>query len=303
MFPCEPCKREFKTSNAFKQHLRDSQQHQSYSQCRNGSDAINELNHCLDHTPSNLRKPSMSTKPTQRVLQHNKKIASTLLVKEPTNHVFHCAVDPEPYSGIPSSQIQPVFRAACRLRYSDPQTSQILAATETTLETDIVAAIIEGALRLVAPDRSLVGETLRKQKVWAKAARALRAEVEFVDKVRPFQCKMMDETQQKQRIQDAVNEGSIDAVRMTPDVLFLVPTVIHGVSCNWIEFKNSFGFKSDPFVHRKNRKQYQKYVTALGSGMVVYKLGYESGLLGMNGVACFREAEIVDWIQSQTCRQ
>ena len=91
------------------------------------------------------------------------------------------------YNGIPLSQIRPVFQAACRLCYSNPQISQIIAVTQTTLETHVVSAIIKGALRLVFPGEDPVEEAMRKQKQRARAEQALHAEENFVNKVRIFQ--------------------------------------------------------------------------------------------------------------------
>ena len=86
---------------------------------------------------------------------------------------------------------------------------------------------------------------------------------------------------------------------MTPDILFLVPIVINGVLCHWIEYKDTFGFQADPFVHKRNCKQYRKYATTFGSGMVVYKLGYQTKLLNIEGGFGFRKAEVIDWISCQ----
>ena len=117
--------------------------------------------------------------------------------------------------------------------------------------------------------------------------------------VRAFQIEMVDGRQQSQSIRNSIIDGKNVMSKMTPNILFLTPTIINGVLCHWIEYKNTFGFKSDPFVHPKNRKQYQKYATTFGSGMVVYKLGYQTELLSIEGVVCFREAEVIDWIKHQ----
>jgi len=203
------------------------------------------------------------------------------------------------YHGILSSEINLVYKAALRLRFSNPDSSQIIAITGTTIGAGIVSAIIEGALRLVPPDRDPAGEAIRKQKNLVRAERALCAESSFVDKVRTFQDNLMDEMQQKRQLRDAAGDGMTQNIKITPDILFRTPTMIHGILCHWIEYKHTFGFKMDPFVHRKHLKQYRKYATILGSGMVVYSLGFESQLLRIEGVACFREAEVVGWLDSQ----
>ncbi|KAK4549314.1 hypothetical protein LTR86_011336, partial [Recurvomyces mirabilis] len=100
-----------------------------------------------------------------------------------------------------------------------------------------------------------------------------------------------DERQQNQRIQAAIDEGIPLSCRLTPDVLFDTPTMVFGHMCHWIEYKNTFGFKSSPYVHSKNKAQYQRYVTQIGDGIVVYKLGFESGLITLPNVQVCREAE------------
>lgn len=140
---------------------------------------------------------------------------------------------------------------------------------------------------------------MRKQRQQARAERALQAEEDFVKIVRAFQNQMMDEMQQSQTLQDAASNGQNTTIKITPDILFLTPTIINGILCHWIEYKDTFGFKADPFVHKKNCKQYRKYATTFGGGMVVYKLGYQTELLRIEGVVCFREAEVIDWINRQ----
>jgi hypothetical protein len=51
--------------------------------------------------------------------------------------------------------------------------------------------------------------------------------------------------------------------------------LIDGHLCHWIEFKNYFGFKSNPLIASKNKKQLKRYASEIGSGAVVYRLGFE----------------------------
>jgi hypothetical protein len=86
-------------------------------------------------------------------------------------------------------------------------------------------------------------------------------------------------------------------IRATPDVLFVEPTDINGVVCHWIEYKNMFGFKQNPFVQSKIKQQCRRYALLFGSGIVVYRLGFESSLLNLEGVHVMREQEISLWIR------
>ena len=202
----------------------------------------------------------------------------------------------KPYTGVPTTQIRPVFRTACKQRFGRVSAESVIAMTGTTLDPDVVSAILEGALRLLPPDGSIEGQERRKQEMAHKAAHALRAESAFVDQVRRLQPLLQDESQQKERIKAALEDGRSDAIRSTPDILFDHPTNLYGRSCRWVEYKNTFGFKSNPFVHQKHKKQLRKYVATFGPGMVVYKLGFEHGLFQIDGLSCFREQEVIEWI-------
>lgn len=202
----------------------------------------------------------------------------------------------EPYTGVPSTQIRPVFGMARKHRFGRVDADSIIAMTGTSLDPDIVSAILEGALRLLPPDNSIEGQERRRQEMAHKAAHALRAESAFVDQVRRLQPSLQDESQQKQRIKAALEDGRSDVVRSTPDIFFDNATNLCGRSCRWVEYKNTFGFKSNPFLHQKHKKQLRRYVATFGPGMVVYKLGFEHGLFQMDELSCFREQEVTQWI-------
>lgn len=80
---------------------------------------------------------------------------------------------------------------------------------------------------------------------------------------------------------------------MTPDIRFDEPTYILGQLCWWLEFKNHFGFRKNPFVAAKDRRQLLKYATQIGPGAVVYKLGYETSHVNIDGVVTFFEGSLV----------
>lgn len=206
------------------------------------------------------------------------------------------SVGVEPYDGVPSSQIRPVFKAAHSLRFSRPQTSTIMKITTTRLDENIVAAILEGALRVLPPDNTPDGLAKRKQEMAVKAAHAATAERTFIESIRRLRPMLLDENEQRQKIGAAMEEGKHDIIKCTPDILFDSPVHLSGFLCHWVEYKNTFGFKQSPFLYRKNKKQLLRYLSTFGPGMVVFKLGFESHLFSIAGLCCFREEEVMRWI-------
>ena len=65
-----------------------------------------------------------------------------------------------------------------------------------------------------------------------------------------------------------------------------------GHLCQWLEYKNFFGFRENPYVGPRNKKQLRKYATQLGPGAVVHALGFETGHIDIEGVKAFREKEV-----------
>lgn len=205
----------------------------------------------------------------------------------------------EAYKGVPTTVVKPVFQAARALRFSQPAVSDVVRRSNTALDAEIVSAILEGALRLLPPDNTPYGQEKRRRQMMLKAAHALDAETNFVALVRRLHFDLLDERQQSDRIKAAIEEGIKDIVRLTPDVLFIRPARIFGSLCHWLEYKNTFGFKSNPFLHRKHKAQLCRYVAAFGPGLVVYKLGHEENLFSVEGVQFCREREVLMWIESE----
>lgn len=202
----------------------------------------------------------------------------------------------EPYDGVPSSQIRAVYNAAHSLRFSQPETSDIIRITKTRLDENIVSAILEGALRVLPPDNTPDGIAKRKETMAFKAANATRAENAFVESLRRLRPLLLDQNEQQQKIRVAIDERRYEIIRCTPDVLFESPIHPNGFFCHWVEYKNGFGFKQNPFLYRKHKKQLLKYVSTFGPGMVVFKLGFESHLYNIAGLCCFREEEVTRWV-------
>ncbi|KAK1807376.1 hypothetical protein LTR12_018275 [Friedmanniomyces endolithicus] len=190
---------------------------------------------------------------------------------------------PVPYKGVPKNKVDNVFRKACQLRFRHPTPDDIILATKTDLCYRTVSAILspEGTLQ-------------RQQKATERARRAKDAELAFINLLISIDTKFLREDEQKERIVASIKAGDIDIIRVTPDVLFTQPTNVCGFTCHWIEYKDTFGFRGDPFVAARNKKQLRKYATIFGTGMVVHKLGFECGRLQLEGVCCLREAEVVE---------
>lgn len=200
------------------------------------------------------------------------------------------------YNGVPSSQIQPVYKTAYSLRFLRPGTGTIVEITRTSLDESIVAAILEGALRVLPPDNTPDGIVKRKQEMALKAAHATRAESAFVEDLRRLRPMLLDEHEQQQKIRAAIEQGRHDIIKCTPDALFDLPVHFGGFLCHWVEYKNTFGFKQNPFLHRQHKKQLVRYAETFGPGMVVFKLGFESNLFNIAGLCCFREKEARYWV-------
>ncbi|KAG8629827.1 hypothetical protein KVT40_001446 [Elsinoe batatas] len=182
------------------------------------------------------------------------------------------------YPGISSAIVKQVFYTAMRMRYQSPTAEKIQLETKTSLDLDIVAAILEGALRVLPPDNSAQGTS-------------------FIHLLRHAGLALKDEGQQKRDIKQQIEAGHEDVATITPDVLFLSPTEVCGRTVKWIEYKDMFGFKKNPFIHKKHVKQVRRYKDQFGDGMIVYKLGFEEKHIVQEGVHCFLEAEIISWAQ------
>ena len=176
--------------------------------------------------------------------------------------------------------MSPVYATAIKLRFKQPTVDDILRRTKTELERQIVSALISAALRLLPIDNTPYGIALRTEKHQVKAAEAKFAEDSFCVALSRCGLKYIRESQQQ-------GETS------TPDIRFENPTIICGHLCFWLEFKNYFGFRKNPFVASKNKKQFQRYATQIGPGAVVYKLGFETGHVDIDGVMTFREREVL----------
>ncbi|KAB8242946.1 hypothetical protein BDV35DRAFT_396301 [Aspergillus flavus] len=174
---------------------------------------------------------------------------------------------------------------ACRLRFMKPDVDTLLRHINTQLYHMIVAALIEAALRLLPPDNTPEG----KERLQKKMKDAQLAENSFTHLIRAMDYRFLTESEQQER-----------DLQPTPDIRFLEPVSIHGELCHWLEYKSYFGFKANPFVAGKTRKQLQRYMSALGPGAVVYRLGFETDHITIEGIQSFREAETLYYLNQQS---
>jgi len=110
------------------------------------------------------------------------------------------------YSGIPSALIRPGFKAACTLRPSNPDVNDISSHTKTRLDVAIVGAILEDALRLLPVGHTIEGQTARRAVVAVKFEQALTAEEAFLSQLRATGHRLLDEWEQRQQIQVAIED-------------------------------------------------------------------------------------------------
>jgi hypothetical protein len=195
-------------------------------------------------------------------------------------------VDNRGYAGTPTSFIAPVFELACRLRFTEPNAERIIRQTKTPLDQAIVSALIDAAIRLLPPDNTPNGVKARLEKGKRRAERAERAEEAFLANFNRRGYPFLSEVQQK------------ELMTITPDIRFAEPTLICGHLCWWLEYKDFFGFRANPFVAARNRKQFRKYAAQIGPGAVVYNLGFEIDHVKIEGVKIFREEDVIKSLTS-----
>ncbi|EMC97240.1 hypothetical protein BAUCODRAFT_444900 [Baudoinia panamericana UAMH 10762] len=238
---------------------------------------------------------------TNNTAQANSKVESAVSV--PSRSVCDMQRTDVPYMGIPRTKVAIVFRKACELRSGNPTPSDVIQQTETDLENDVVSAILEAALRLLPVDKTPKGTEQRQQKADEKRHKAMVAEWAFVDQLCSLDNELLREQEQRDQIIASVRDGNNNVIRLTPDVLFPRLKSVCGIACRWIEYKNTFGFRADPFVAARNKRQLRKYVAVFGNGMVVYKLGFECDFPRIEGVSCLREKEVLEWIEAEKVRR
>ncbi|KAJ9299063.1 hypothetical protein DTO271G3_3305 [Paecilomyces variotii] len=229
------------------------------------------------------KPPSKSKRDREKAIQQ----ASKPTAGNPKEiHTTPCPSDI--YNGITSTAVGKVFSLALQYKHMNPSIDVITRLSKTNLDGDIVSCLIEAALRLLPPPTTPEG--IKKQQELSERKRKLaqKAENEFIDALRKKGYGFLTEKEQQKKGQKS---------GVTPDVRFKDPVNISGHDCSWLEYKNFFGFRQNPFIATKNKKQFRKYLSEMGPGAVVYKFGYETGHLDMDGVKAFRESDLLAQLQ------
>lgn len=303
MATCKPCNRRFGDEVSLNQHLLASSQHIHCRRCQKAFPFLEALRQHLGaskrHNICTKCSPSKDFTTANGLANHILDAHQHQRTQTRRGPLNYCSRIGDGYTGISKSSIRPIFNAACRLKHSRPKVADIIELTGTALEPDIVSAITQAALRLPPMDNSPQGIKARRKRDAKITEQALGAEADFLEHFTVRGYRYLSERQQKElnKANQGLKSGFVQ--RSTPDILFVEPTVICGHPCHWIEYKNFFGFRSNPFVAARNRKQFQRYATAIGPGAVVYKLGYERDHINIKDVQCFRETEVLQELKTQ----
>ncbi|CDM38413.1 Zinc finger, C2H2 [Penicillium roqueforti FM164] len=283
---CVPCNKQFRSQQALEQHI------QVGHRCELCNKSFQSIHSKRQHTRSaknhsmENHRPVVKAAPPQMPVQD---------CQEGNDQPPELGIGTNgdnlnlTYTGVPRAAVTPVFKIACRLRFMKPDVNMLLRRIDTQLDTMVISALIEAALRLLPPDNSPNGRAEAEERMRQKRERALIQETSFIDRMRDLGYQFRTEREQKEL-----------RLSPTPDIRFLEPVSVNGHSCYWIEYKNYFGFKANPFITSKNKKQFRKYVSGLGPGAVVYKLGYEIEHIAMIGVETFREAEFLNNLEQES---
>lgn len=204
------------------------------------------------------------------------------------NGIVSC-YSPQEYKGIPNDLVAPVFRFVCRWRTCLPEAVEIARRTNSTLDHSIILALMEAAQRLNPADNSLAGTEWRQIQERKRAQKAQLSEDAFVEQFRRIQGDFLRESEQRSQ---ARAKGL--PPRATPDMKFSTPIMVCGHICNWIEYKDYFGFPKNPYVVSKEKHQIQKYLTEFGPGAILFELGFQCGHLKREGVTVCRAKDVID---------
>ena len=285
MIPCGLCSRDFGDLQALNQHLKISLQHASCKRCQRGFASSHALKQHLQTSGKHKSYGQSAQDVLKNDLHVNAQSPKILFQLQTPSSTLDNSHD---YTGIPRSEVDTVFKLARKLL---PQLSpdMIIQRTQTKLSRDIVCALIDATYRLLPLDNSPEGVKARQQKQNDRTERALHAEQNFLKHLSELGYQFLDERQQRQQQVGA----------LTPDIVFPRPTLVNGHLCRWVEYKDYFGFRANPYVASHEKKQFKKYVTGIGLGAVIYKLGFEVGYPSIEGVEAFRELEAVQSLCAQ----
>ncbi|TAQ84811.1 hypothetical protein B7494_g6870 [Chlorociboria aeruginascens] len=275
-FDCEKCNENFSSQQALQQHL-DSPAHSFIFE---GNKSFGTKQALQQH----LNSPAHSF-----IFGGDKSFGTKQASRMDSESPAHIPATSVKYIGVSRSVVSPVYATALKLRFQQPTVDDILRHIDTKLDKLIVSTLIAAALRLLPVDNTPNGIALRTEKSRVTAVKAKDAEDSFCAALSRRGLRYLRESQEQ-------GEAS------TPDVRFEQPTFICGHLCSWLEYKNYFGFRANPFLASKNKKQFRRYATKIGPGAVVYKLGFETGHLNIDGVMTFREEDVLQDLEMK-CMQ
>ncbi|GAD92764.1 hypothetical protein PVAR5_1360 [Paecilomyces variotii No. 5] len=262
-------------------------------------DRKKQRNRKLTQPSATQKKPLSKSKRNQKQALQQASKPITLNPK-----ALHAKPSDDVYNGVPSAAVGEVFSLALEFRRMKPTVDVIVKVTKTELDREIVSSLIEAALRLLPPATTPQGIKEQQEISRRKGELSRRAENEFIDALRKRRLLFLTEKEQqkgqgrgdreeetKEKKKKKKKKQQMSAP--TPDIRFKSPVDISGHTCLWLEYKNFFGFRKNPFVAKKNRKQLGRYATEIGPGAVVYRLGYEMGHLDIEGVRVFRQSDLL----------
>ncbi len=279
---CGPYQRPLRNHESLQQHLKDSLQHGYCDRCEKAFNSDRAKQQHLQASSRHnvcIRYPCFADFETRRELDVHLCASNSYSRSGGTPPASMLEDTLVEYLGLHRSIIAPVFACAVRHRYAQPTVDILVRQTKTILDHAIVSALLAAALRLLPVDNSTQGVAIRMEKDRMRAAEAKRAERAFLADFDRLGYDFVGEDEQR---------GTSSS---NPDIRFNKPTLICGHLCWWVECKNFFGFRANPYVAQSNKKQFMKYEMQIGPGAVVYKLGYETGHVDLEGVRGFREQD------------
>lgn len=279
-FDCGDCGRSFGSEDALRQHLHDSPAHAPNFDCDDCNRGFGSEDALQQHR-SNSKAHSQQRVKSLFLSYHSPKPDKKRTEKDVRTQ----------YNGISPSLIKPVYKLAVQLRRECPTVEDIVLVTGTRLESPIITALVNAAERLNSLSESREDAQRRAERQQQRSQLAQVAEDAFIEHFSRQGFNFATEVQQRQQAKHLGQRAT-----HTPDMKFTSPVMICGLPCNWLEFKDYFGFPDNPFVSSSEKRQLKKYVLALGPGAVVYSLGFQSNYPNIKDVTGFRAQEVLQSI-------
>lgn len=286
---CGFCQRLFQDDDSLYRHLKNSSRHVWCDRC---SKVFNSETAKQQHTHNSSRHnvcpryPCDADFETEGQLELHNCMDNSGTGSDISSDTLFREEIPVEYLGLDRSVIAPVFAFAVRHRRQKPTVDVIIRRTKTALDNAIVSALLAAALRMLPADKTPQGVAKRI----VRQAEAKSAEDAFVAGFDRLAYDYVTEDEQK------------GLSTMTPDIRFSKLTLVCGHPCLWLEYKDFFGFRANPYVARSNKKQFRRYANEIGPGAVIYKLGFETGHFDIEGVRLFHEKEVGRYLISERNR-